>query len=337
MSTPQEAFPQSESAPPKLQNNAAPKAAPKADQDVMSTGELVALILEGDPKVVADFVRSEKFQLSKKKRGTHEEIMLAIRTAIINQDLAMLDVLDQNFNLDNPNDKKTIIMAVQGGSHVFDFFKNKEKALKQRFQDHEHPLTIAFGAGDYEVAKWLKEWSDQNNVHPAIKNAAWMEAAKRGHHEICDLYDNVSDKNFALMVDALIHHGHSNKVRHFVRRKNAAGRFTNDFSHDNFSVLRSCCGHYDAMSHLIRHPSVQNVIHRLPHYYRTINEVVKRKWERELEAQRLAYKLALKEHALSLVGKGVCNSTAVNIAHHEMEQAYREKLASLGLDSYVYV
>ena len=101
-------------------------------------------------------------------------------------------------------------------------------------------------------------------------------------------------------------------------------------------MLRECCGHYDALSHMIRHPSIQNHIQKLPRYYRSVNAVCRAQFDKERAQVVEEHKGLLKSEASALVNKGVSAESAVTAMKFEHDHKFQAALESSGLMSYVY-
>ena len=266
--------------------------------------KFLELALSSNLKNIENYVKSDEFIKEKKTKSFNEQILFAIRSAIHHEEYELLLLYDKLFNLDNPNDKKTIWIAAQHSFKIFNIFANKKKVMSQIFNPNEHPLVAAFAKNNFEVAKWLKNWCDKNKTPVKVKALATLEAAKRGNIEVLRLYQ-ISDSQLCKIIRALIDNGHSNKVKHLTFLKDKNDNFINDFSYNNFEMLDTCAGHFDSLSYLIRHPSIQTKLNNLSTNYKNLNSILESRFNEHKDLYTKQHKDIAKREADKLISKGI--------------------------------
>lgn len=298
-------------------------------------GKLLTLVLAGDAYGVRKYVKSKEYMHARAEPGAEQEIMLSIRTAIQRADVPVLKALNEVFNLDNPNDVRTVRLAAQSPMGVWKVFADKEKALGQKFKNEDQPIVAAFSAGNFEVAKWLKDWADSNNVPRAVKIMALRAAAANGHTGCCNLF-SVSEQYLTDVVRTLIYNGHSSKVADVVYKRAPDGAFANDLSFNNFEMLDVCAGHFDALSAMIRHPSVQEHMEALPKYYHAVDRVVRDMYETDVRVILVEHQKDVAKRAHELHKQGIIVKTACSVAKMETAEYLKKKLCDKKLMTYTH-
>lgn len=302
----------------------------------MAMGELLTIVKSGDVEKFKELVASPRFEWAKKNdKDAGQEVMAAVRIAIQNRDGPMLKAMVDVFNVDNPNDPRTVLLAAGQPFEIFKYIAQHASAMNQNWSDYGNPLVAGFSGGHIDTAKWLKEWADENGVPIRVKAIAQLEAAKKGHVDVVKLY-TVSNPHLANVIDMLIGHGHSGLVKHFVSDKNDKGEFIHDFSHNNYRMLRSCCGHYDALSAMVRHPSIHRKIHLMPRYYRTVHCAAEMDWKKEKQDVDKKYKEMIKNTAEELHEGGMSVKGAAEKAFNQHKDEWMRELEQQKLDSFEY-
>lgn len=303
----------------------------------MAMGELLSIVKSGDVEKFKNLVASPKFEWAKNNdKDAGQEVMAAVRIAIQNKDGPMLKAMVDVFNIDNPNDPRTVLLAAGQPFEIFKYIAQHASAMNQNWTDNGNPLVAGFAGGHLDTAKWLKEWADQNGIPIRIKAIAQLEAAKKGHVDVVKLY-TVSNPHLANVLDMLIGHGHSGLVKHFVNERNDAGEFIHDFSYDNYRMLRSCCGHHDALSAMVRHPSIHRKIHLMPRYYQTVHCAAEMEWKGAREEFENKYRALIKRMAIKLMdNEGLTMDQATAKAFNHYKKKYNQEMKTKGLDSFEY-
>jgi hypothetical protein len=300
----------------------------KNEQDV--NADLIIAVVGGDVSRVRAVVSNPSFEKN------NQEILVSLRVAIQGGMVDIVKLFDETFTLDMGNDTKTVALAAEAHFEIFQLLAEHEKPLKQDFSVQDHPLVIAFKAGNVAVAEWLVEWADANNVDPAVKAAALLEGSRQGNVEVCKLYAETSDENLSVVIGGLIRYGHSAKVKEFVDSSST------DFSYGDFKMLRACSAHYDAMAAIIRHPSVQKGLPDLCYYYRVVNACCRASFDKDLAAVKKDFGKRIKHRAAELVRatenatKTITEPDATNIATQELKAEYKRLLRAKKLDAYAY-
>jgi len=298
-------------------------------------GQFLEYAIAKDPDALCRYVQSEKFQKLKMKECTHQEIMLAIRAAIEQRHEKMLHQLDHLFNLDNPNDTRTMWLAAKSPMNIFNIFASKKAAMNQRFEPHEHPLVSAAISGNIEVARWLKKWADENGVSSEVKSLAYNCIAQKGHRDLLDLY-KVSDAELLKVVKTLIANDHAHLVKQVVKRINEDGHPLNDLSYKNFAILRCCSGHVGTLGHVIRHPTIQSGMNMLPPYFHAVNAYTKKKFDIAKSRHIESHKNFLATKANNLVSHGIEPDSAVLAVKHQYQADLDAALTKEDLHSYTH-
>lgn len=287
--------------------------------------KLINAVLKCDVDTVRSFIEDPSFD----KKKSADIIRLCLRIAIQRHHIAVVKLFDEKFDLNFGNDTLTVSIAAESDFEVWKVIATKDKPLKQTFLEDSHPLVVSFRAGNYDVAKWLKEWCDHNKVDTSVKIRALKEAAEQGHVDVCKLY-TVSDKYMAVVIKALIFKGHSDKVVEFVKGP------LNDFSFNDFEMLKLCSAHFDAMCAIIRHPSVNNKMDNLPVYYRAVNDACKTEWEVRKKLVLAEFAKMVAERVRIIQGEGIPGEIAIKAARDEYSGVMKRRLEEEGLDSFVY-
>jgi hypothetical protein len=87
---------------------------------------------------------------------------------------------------------------------------------------------------------------------------------------------------------------------------------------------------------MIRHPSVQTHMEKLPRYYQSVNAVCKAKFENEKEKYTKDHKEFLKQEAKKLISQGIDPESAIRAVAHQHEHKLLKMLEENGLTSYPY-
>lgn len=306
----------------------------KEESKPVVIGDFLHEVLSGDVEQLKNLVESDEFQKAKKNKDIHNEIMVALRAAITSKDVAMVKTLDSLFNLNNPKDKKTpYLAALSGIPEIFHVFTRKDQVFKQKFLAYEHPLVAAFKSGNLEIAKWMKNWADENDVPNSVKAEAVNAAASNGNLEILKLY-KVSDPPKAGVIANLIKFNKGHLIPHIINDKDDNGNPINDYSYNNFEMLQAVAEYYPALAAMIRHPSLQPHIDRMPSYFRAVHAAEKKKWQRMRDSMINHHKQMVADQANRLHGNGSGKKAAILAAMLEQKPILLRSLADAGLDTF---
>jgi hypothetical protein len=257
------------------------------------------------------------------------DVLLALRIALMKKNVEIIKMLEQNYDF-NVLDQRTVGLAAECPLAIWEVVAEFPNTLKLVYTKGNHPLTIAFRLGNYEVAKWMKKWADDNNVPRELKEHALYEAAEMGHVDVCKLY-TVSDKYLAVVIKSLVKNGHSDKVKHFTRSS------VNDFSHNEFEMVITCSAHFDALCAILRHPSVQEKVNMLPEYIQLANEVCKDSWEhRKKEHMGFYAQNKIAPAVKQKIASGMDKDDAMEEVENEFAKDLQGFLRQKDLDHYVY-
>jgi len=317
----------SDKAPTKSEEN-------EEDDESVQVGDFLYTVLSGDHDLLENFVRSPQFKQAKENKDIHQEIMVALRTAIGKGKLDVVKQLDTLFNLNSPDDKRTpYIAALSGDMDMFHIFSRKDKVLRQKFATHEHPLVAAFKSKNVEMAKWMKEWADENNVSNEIKAEAVNAAAQMGRLENLKLY-KVSNPHKASVIANLVKYGHTNLIPHVIHDKDEEGNPINDYSYNNFQMLEAVSSDYDACASMLRHPSLEKHVKNMPVYFQSIYNAEKRLWQDKRDAMINHHKELVANRANSLLGNGASRKASIYASMMEHQPVLLQCLADAGLDGF---
>lgn len=305
----------------------------KKKEDV-KVGDFLFNVLSGDHDLLKEFVESPEFKKAKENKDIHQEIMIAIRTAIDKGQLNTVKMLDQLFNLNSPEDKRSPYMAaLSGNMDIFHIFSRKDKVLRQKFAPHEHPLVAAFKSGNVEMAKWMKDWADKNGVSTEVKAEALNAAAIHGNLEMIKLY-KVSNPHKASVIANLVKYDHQHLIPCIINDKDDDGNPVNDYSYNNFQMLQDVSSNYDATAAMLRHPSLSKHLDKMPVYFRSIYNAEKRLWQRKRDAMIAHHKELVAHKANSLLGNGASRQAAIYASMVEHKPIMIQCLADAGLNEF---
>jgi hypothetical protein len=284
---------------------------------------IVTLVLRGKVDRLRDFIKGDEFVKN------NQEILLALRIAIQQKNVEIVKLFDEVFNLDI-KDKRTVSLAAESSLEIWEIFASKPSVLKVPYCKNTHPLTVAFRAGNYDVARWLKRWADEGGgVSTEYKVHALYEAAEQGHVNVCKLY-TVSEKYMAVVIKSLVKNGHADKVVEFVKNPHT------DFSYNNFEMLTTCAAYFNAMCAILRHPSVQSKINDLPDYYKKANEACRTDWDIRKKVHMDVLTKRMADRIQVLEDQGMSRPTAVETAKLEFAKTIKKHLCEYDLDFFTY-
>lgn len=304
------------------------------EEKKVEVGDFLYKVLSGDAEILEEFVESDAFKEAKKNKDIHQEIMIAIRTAINKGRTDMVRRLDNLFNLNSPDDKTTpYLAALSGKGDIFHIFSHKDKVFRQKFAPHEHPLVGAFKSGNTEMATWMKDWSDKNGVTKEVKAEAINAAAIKGDLEMLKLY-KISDPHKASVIANLVKYGHADLIPCILHDMDDNGKHINDYSYNNFQMLQAVSGNYDATAAMLRHPSLASHLDKMPVYYRAIYNAEKKLWKAKRDAMIQHHKELVAQKANQIHGHGASRKSAIYASMMEHKPILLRCLADAGLDSF---
>lgn len=296
---------------------------------VPHTVDFIQAVYNNDLKKVRDIIEND--DKWKKNSGV---IMACLHHVITTNSVDMLKLFDEKFTLKFKNEQLPLSLAAAASLEVFVVLAKHTESLLQPFEVDSHPLVVAATAGNTMVVRWLLHWATghthMKHFSKVIENAAIQGAAQHGFEHIWDMF-GLDDERRVLVVSTLVKHGHTDKVELIAKTENA------DFSYKNWAILDACVGHTDALTALMRHPSVSSKVMSLTDYLWAVDVIGKQNWGTRRNRAMTAFDARVESRARILMHSNKMSEKAAR-AHGERAVAKERNnhMKRFGLHSYEY-